>query len=236
VYPALPELFVVRGIITAMRKLPLPLPDFNRLTILPLAVLALLCLVLSFGLRSAEQRSLAVDDADQVIAHSNNLTKLMVDEETGLRGYLLTKDPLFLQPFQVANRQMDSEFSALFQLLSNRPEQSRELVALQAEHHAWKLEADNEITTPSAEVTGNAFLLRRKEAMDRMRVEMDSFANWAETQRTEILAHTLRTNRIILFSTVDLAILLAAFLVWQTQRGIRDIIQQHLELRGQMNK
>jgi hypothetical protein len=67
-------------------------------------------------------------------------------------------------------------------------------------------------------------------------VEMDSFANWAETQRTEILAHTLRTNRIILFSTVDLAILLAAFLVWQTQRGIRDIIQQHLELRGQMNK
>ena len=195
-----------------------------------------LCVVLSFGLRSADQRSLAVDDADQVIAHSNDLTKLMVDEETGLRGYLLTKDPVFLQPFQIADAEMDSEFSALFKLLGNRSAQSRQLTKLQAEHQAWKLEANNEIATPSAEVTGDAFLLRRKKAMDRMRGEMDGFAEWAEVQRTEILARTLRTNHIILFSTVDLAILLAAFLVWQTQRGIRDIIQQHLELRGQMNK
>jgi CHASE3 domain sensor protein len=221
--------------ITAMRTF-LPLKTFRRLTILPLAILALLCLVLSYGLHSVERRSLAVDDADLVIAHSNNLIKLMVDEETGLRGYLLTKNHVFLEPFQVADKQMDSEFSALFGLLSNYPAQTRQLVELQRAHQEWKLDAEREVSDPSAEVTGNAFLLKRKQTMDGMRGEMDSFASWAETQRTQTLAHTLRSNRMILFGTVDFAILLAAFLLWQTQRGIRDIIRTHLELQGQLDK
>lgn len=217
-----------------MRRLPLP--NFNRLIILPLAVLGLLCLVLSYGLRSVEQRSLAVDDADLVISHSNNLIRLMVDEETGLRGYLLTKDPVFLEPFQVADKRLDSEFSALFGLLSKFPTQTRQLVELQAAHGDWRLEASREISAPSGEATGNTFLLKRKQKMDSMRIEMDDFAAWAETQRSETLAHTLRTNRMILFGTVDFAILLAAFLLWQTQRGIREIIRTHLELQGQLNK
>jgi CHASE3 domain sensor protein len=217
-----------------MRKLPLP--NFNRLTILPLAVVGLLCLVLIFGLHSVEQRSLAVDDADLVIAHSNNLLKLIVDEETGLRGYLLTKNPVFLEPFQVADRQMDSEFSALFGLLAQYPAQNSQLVEVQASHRAWKLEANHEISTPSAELSGNAFLLKRKGQMDNMRKEMDSFASWAETQRSQTLARTLRTNRMILFGTVDFAILLAAFLLWQTQRGIREIMQTHVELQSQLNE
>src|ERR1700733_11584496 len=185
-----------------------PLPNFSRLTILPLAVLGSLCLVLSYGLYSVEQRSLAVDDADLVIAHSNNLIKLMVDEETGLRGYLLTKNPVFLQPFQVADKRMDSEFAALFGLLTKFPTQTRQLMGLQTVHRDWKLEANREILSPSAEVTGNTFLLMRKQKMDTMRGEMDNFANWAETQRSQTLARTLRSNRIILFGTVDFAILL----------------------------
>jgi CHASE3 domain sensor protein len=183
-----------------------------------------------------ERRSLAVVEADLVIAHSNNLIKLMVDEETGLRGYLLTKDPVFLEPFQVADTRLGSEFSALFGLLTKFPTQTRQMRELQSAHQDWRQEASREISAPSTETTGNAFLLNRKQEMDSMRVEMDSFANWAETQRSQTLAHTLRTNHIILFGTVDFAILLAAFLLWQTQRGIREIIQTHMELQSQLNK
>jgi CHASE3 domain sensor protein len=214
----------------------LPLPNFNRLTILPLAVIGLLCLVLSYGLYNVEKRSLAVDDADLVIAHSNNLTRLMVDEETGLRGYLLTKNRVFLEPFQAADEQMDSEFSELFRLLAKFPVQTAQLAELQRTHQDWKREANHEIAAPSAETTGNAFLLKRKQTMDVMRGEMDRFAGWAEKQRSETLSRTLRTNRMILYGTVDFAILLAAFLLWQTQKGIRDIIRTHLELQSQLDK
>jgi CHASE3 domain sensor protein len=212
-------------------RLPLPLPNFRRLLILPVAMSGLLCLVLGYGLRSVEQRSLAVDETDLVIAHSNNLIKLMVDEETGLRGYLLTKDPVFLQPFQVVDKQMDSEFFALFGLLHNFPNQTRQLARLQTAHQSWKREANGEISAPSTSVPSDAFLLIRKQKMDGMRGEMDRFADWAETQRSLTLAHALRSNRIILFASVDFAILLAAFLIWQSQKGIRDIVQTHSELQ-----
>lgn len=214
----------------------LPLPNFSRLTILPLAVLGLMCLVLSYGLYSVEQRSLAVDDADLVIAHSNNLMKFMVDEETGLRGYLLTKNPVFLEPFQAADKQMNFEFSELFRLLTKFPDQTRQITELQRIHREWMLDANHEIAAPSAETTGNVFLLKRKQTMDVMRGEMDSFARWAEAQRSQTLARTLRSNRMILYGTVDFAILLAAFLLWQMQKGIRDIIRTHQELQGQLNK
>ena len=214
----------------------LPLPNFSRLTILPLAVLGLMCLVLSYGLYSVEQRSLAVDDADLVIAHSNNLMKFMVDEETGLRGYLLTKNPVFLEPFQAADKQMNFEFSELFRLLAKFPDQTRQIRELQRIHQEWMLDANREISAPSAESTGNAFLLKRKQTMDGMRGEMDNFARWAEIQRSQTLARTLRNNRMILYGTVDFAILLAAFLLWQMQKGIRDIIRTHQELQGELNK
>jgi CHASE3 domain sensor protein len=112
------------SIITAMRRI-LPLPSFSRLIVLPVAMSGLLCLILGYGLRGVEQRSLAVDQADLVIAHSNNLIKLMVDEETGLRGFLLTRNRVSLQPFQIADNRMGSEFLALFALLRNFPDQTK---------------------------------------------------------------------------------------------------------------
>jgi CHASE3 domain sensor protein len=217
-------------------RLLLPLPHFRRLLILPVAMSGLLCLVIGYGLRSVEQRSLAVDEADLVIAHSNNLIKLMVDEETGLRGYLLTKNPVFLQPFQVADKRMDSEFSALFGLLRNYPNQTRQLEELRTAHQDWMREANDEISAPLTGVPGNAFLLTRKQKMDAMRGAMDSFADWAEIQRSKTLAYALRSNRIILFGSVDFALLLAAFLIWQTQKGIHDIVQTHSELQRQFNE
>ncbi len=232
--PVLPACFGLGVLSGAMRTLALP--NFSRLTILPLAVLGLLCLVLTFGLYSVEQRSLAVDDADLVIAHSNNLIKLIVDEETGLRGYLLTKNPVFLEPFHAADKHVDLEFSELFRQLAKFPDQSGQIMELQRTHQGWMLDANREIATPSAEIPESVFLLKRKRTMDRMRGEMDSFVSWAETQRSETLARTLRSNRMILYGTVDFAILLAAFLLWQMQKGIRDIIRTHQELQGELNK
>ncbi len=74
-----------------------------RLLALPIVTLALLALTLAYGFRLVQRSARRVDRSDQVIAHANNLVKLMVDEETGLRGFLLTSDTTFLQPYQVGH-------------------------------------------------------------------------------------------------------------------------------------
>jgi CHASE3 domain sensor protein len=206
------------------------------LIILPIAMSGALCAILIFGLRSVERKSMAVDEADLVIAHSNNLIKLMVDEETGLRGYLLTKNPVFLQPFQITDERMNSEFSALFGLVGNFPNQTRQLAELRMAHQNWEREANDEILSPVTGIPGNAFLLERKQKMDSMRGEMDRFSDWAETQRLQTRSRALRSNRMILFGSVDFAILLAAFLIWQTQSVMRNTIQTHLELQRRFDE
>jgi CHASE3 domain sensor protein len=222
--------------ITGMRPL-LPVPIFRRLIILPIAMSGALCVILIFGLRSVERKSMAVDEADLVIAHSNNLIKLMVDEETGLRGFLLTKNPVFLEPLLVADERMNSEFSALFGLLGNFPDQTKQLAELRTAHLHWKQEANDEISAPlTATPPNNAFLLKRKQEMDSMREQMDRFSDWAETQRLQTRSRALRSNRMILFGSVDFAILLAAFLIWQTQSVMRNTIQTHLELQRQFDE
>jgi CHASE3 domain sensor protein len=206
-------------------------PLFRRLLLFPMALLVLLCAVLSYGLWSVEQRSLAIDDADLVIAHSNNLIKLMVDEETGLRGYLLTQNPVFLQPLRAAEERLNSEFSALFGLIGRSPDETRLLVDLKLTHQDWMREANDEIRLHSSTIPDNDFLLQRKQKMDRMRAEMDRLLNWAESQRSLTLSNTLKTYRTVLFGSVDLAILVAAFLIWQSQYVISRIIRAHLEMQ-----
>src|SRR5580698_6455851 len=88
-----------------------------RLFALPVAALAILALILGYGLQRVEESATAVDRADVVIVHANRLTKLIVDEETGLRGYLLTRNPVFLEPMHTADLQIEPEFDALFTLV-----------------------------------------------------------------------------------------------------------------------
>src|ERR1700722_18133772 len=91
---------------------------YNRLLIrllaLPVAALTVLAIILGYGLQRVQESATAVDRADVVILHANRLIKLMVDEETGLRGFLLSRNPVFLQPLQAADQQIEPEFNTLF--------------------------------------------------------------------------------------------------------------------------
>ena len=122
-----------------------------RLLALPIVTLGLLALTLAYGIQQMQRSARRVDRSDQVIAHANKLVKLMVDEETGLRGFLLTHDPTFLQPYREANQQLDPEFTALFDLIKRDPEQTARLQRIKTEFQAWQKDAAEAIaaTTPT---------------------------------------------------------------------------------------
>jgi CHASE3 domain sensor protein len=112
-----------------------------RLLTLPIVALALLALTLVYGFRQVQRSARRVDRSDQVIAQANNLVKLMVDEETGLRGFLLTRDTTFLQPYQEATQHLEPEFEALFKLIRRDPEQTARLQRMQTAARAWQQSA-----------------------------------------------------------------------------------------------
>jgi len=120
--------------------------------ILALAVLAvLLVLQISYMVRTLQW----VDHTDRVISSARDLTRLMLEMESGMRGYLLTGYTTFLAPYEAAEQQVDPTFTQLRNLTLDNAEQvqrvdqmhgdfgrwhtySRQLIAIRQKSQGWE--------------------------------------------------------------------------------------------------
>ncbi|HWI01771.1 MAG TPA: CHASE3 domain-containing protein [Propionibacteriaceae bacterium] len=61
--------------------------------------------------------------SQEVLVVANHLERLVVDLETGLRGYLITGQPVFLQPAETAQASFSQQAAALQQFVADNPAQ-----------------------------------------------------------------------------------------------------------------
>jgi signal transduction histidine kinase len=94
-------------------------------------------IVLAFGLM-AYSRARSSDDAAQQVGHTYQvietnaqLLNRMVDAETGQRGYLITGDTAYLDPFRGASRDVTDRLAELRRLTADNPLQQRRLDTLE---------------------------------------------------------------------------------------------------------
>ncbi len=194
-----------------------------RLLALPIVALALLASILVYGFRQVQRGARRVDRADQVIAHANNLIKLIVDEETGLRGYMLTRDSVFLQPYHEAIKDLDPEYATLFDLVRNNPEQTARLRNMQTFSRAWQQSAGAFIGAAVPATDLEPQMLERKREMDGVRAAADEFLS-AETRiRADRSFSSLRIDNLTLYGLIGLAAILGALLAWEISRLFRKL-------------
>jgi PAS domain S-box-containing protein len=189
-----------------------------RLLALPIVALGLLALTLAYGIQQMQRGARRVDRSDQVIAHANNLVKLMVDEETGLRGFLLTRDPTFLQPYREANQQLEPEFEALSNLIKHDPQQTARLQRLKTGFQSWQQDAAEAITPPTPTFDSNLHMLERKRKMDDLRAIADDFLTVETRIRASRSFTALRVDKLSLYGLLGLATILAGLLAWEIRR------------------
>jgi PAS domain S-box-containing protein len=189
-----------------------------RLLALPIAALTVLALILGYGLQRIQESASTVDRADVVILHGNRLIKLIVDEETGLRGFLLSRNPVFLQPLHDADQQIEPEFNTLFSMV-HRPDQVARLHRLQQTHQQWEQKAYQEIHSAPADASAmEQHMLQRKQDMDNLRAQMDEFLNIVIGRRAEHSAAYIAVNQYARIGLVLIVALAAAVLTLETRR------------------
>jgi PAS domain S-box-containing protein len=212
-----------------------------RLLALPIAALTVLALILGYGLQRIQDSASTVDRADVVILHANRLIKLMVDEETGLRGFLLSRNPVFLEPLHKADKQIEPEFNTLFTMVQ-RPDQVARLHRLQETHQQWEQKAYQEIHSPPFDASVmEQHMLQRKQDMDNLRAQLDEFLNIVIGRRAEHAAADIEINQYARIGLVLLVALAAAVLILETRRVFHKLTSaynlqiQEIKLRGEQS-
>jgi CHASE3 domain sensor protein len=151
-----------------------------------------------------------------------NVQKDLTDMETGQRGYLLTANPTYLQPYTEANARIGTDFASLRAGLANRMGRDRSLESqLESLAKSKQAEMERSISLREQGYRHRAFMLvdtnEGRDDMDEARrivsslssAESSNFARF-NSERTAALKRVLSAT--IIANTALLV--LAAFLFW----------------------
>jgi CHASE3 domain sensor protein len=153
-------------------------------------------------------------------ADISGVLKDLTDMETGQRGYLLTGDPSYLQPYSDAKGKIGTDFAGLRVALANRAESERSLESqLESLANSKQAEMERSIGMRQQGYRHRAFMLvasnEGMEYMDRARAllsllsaaETSSFARFERERSTSLskaLAETVVVNSCLFVLTACL--------------------------------
>lgn len=196
-----------------------------RAVVLPLVLLTVVAGVLLWQISRLMAAAQWVEHTDQVIAEANETLKLLVDMETGLRGYLVAGDKLFLEPYNRALPQIDPSLYRLGQLVSDNPGQVQAVAAVRPNSVEWRAYA-REMIALREEGGDYASVVRGgrgKATMDAMREQFAGVVGVEQRQRDARNSSAQRAAWLAVASVIGLTLVLGGALGYFTRRQLLEL-------------
>ncbi len=187
---------------------------FNRILLetLLLPVIALLCVsgVLVWQILRAERTVARLQIAGQNIADASLISALIMDQESGVRGYQTTADESFLQPYTLAGAQLRQDLQTLRAGVATQQHGDlRAVDALEQAHRRW-IDGFAVPMIAAVKSGGNtrddAVNLRGKASMDNIRSFEAAILRAQNAQRTSLAEHWRQEVDHTLEATIVLAL------------------------------
>lgn len=207
--------------------------DFKRIllrtVLLPIAVMALLAGILYWQINTLLNASQQVERTDTVLNLSSDLLTLLVDAETGQRGYLVGGDRKFLETYDRAMATLDPMLDKLLQLSRQNPAQIQRLDTIRASYREW---AENAWQEMEVRRKGNDYQTEfnhahGKAVMDRMRGEIADFEQEETTMRSRWVENVKRSTLLVKGIVLGLTIVLGVLLAISTRRQMRNLLHNY---------
>jgi signal transduction histidine kinase/CheY-like chemotaxis protein len=163
-----------------------------------------------------------VEHTDRVINNINRSLKLSVDMETGMRGFLLTGDERFLDPYEVAKPAISTELRGLEELVADNPEQVDRFKRLAALQSSWNEFAQEMITLRR---TGGDYQTpikdrRGKRLADEMREQYEQAANVEHQLRLTRNTDVTHTTVMSVSLYIAFILIVSGILAWVGRRDM----------------
>ncbi len=179
-----------------------------------------------------------VDHSDQVIANARQLMRTIIEMDTGLRGYHLTNDRTFLEPYDDAKTKVAEQFDFLQQLTSDNPSQQQRLAELRSLALAWMEWADQQVAQ-SPGVSAPQTLLVGQQLIEAIRIKQREFISAEEVLRQRRSRRATVLNATVIGSAVGLSLLIAVLLFTLTRRELMALsatYESHLQAEEQQQQ
>jgi signal transduction histidine kinase len=197
--------------------------------VLPAALSALVALVLVVEVRTLLSLSRWIQHTDNVIGEAGQLQRLLIDRESGYRGFAAVGQQEFLDLYTRAGPLLPERWETLRRLVADRPAQLARLAELQPIAREWNAFADKAIALwRSGDVAGSLALQATgygRDRMEKLRAGLDEFVRVEEKLRDErIRSEQVAASRVIVGSVallLLLGLLLGLIARWQLRTVVR---------------
>jgi PAS domain S-box-containing protein len=204
----------------------------QRTVLIPVVLLAILAVVLLWQINYMVESLRQVDHVDQVISDGRLLMRLTLDMETGLRGYLLTGDRIFLEPYHRALESQGQVFQQLQELTRSDPEQRETLERIGVRVKDWQNYADQMIQRREngRDYQSLAVNLPGKQIMDGIRADRERMLSRAQITREQRTVGARRATRSALLTLGFLTIGIALVLMVVTHHRMTALSEAYSDL------
>jgi PAS domain S-box-containing protein len=170
--------------------------------LLPVVALLVLAVCLYIEIESNARTTTALIQADSRISRATLVNRLVVDEETGLRGYQTTGDGRFLEPYNRANQTMPAQIDLLAGMPDTTQAESAQIKDLRESLDTWH----TGFADPVIAVVRNGgqaddidLNLHGKQLMDDIRTDLNEVIDEAQAQRQALIDRRQQGRRELLF-------------------------------------
>lgn len=169
---------------------------------------------------------------DQIDESVNVLHNSLIDQETGQRGYNLTNNPSFLEPYYQGMEDFSQSSKALAELMIKYPSLTAEIEELIEKGEYWHhhygeplVEMSQQGEAPSLEL-----LSAGKQALDDFRLSSEVFFQHIEAERTVVREKMQTGIQITLVSLVISIIAIVCINVYINYRVLKSVVRPIIHL------
>lgn len=164
-----------------------------------------------------------VEHTDQVIGQANKIEKMMVDAETGLRGFTITHQDEFLEPYKNAIDDFPHELQALKDVVGDNPIQAARIDSIAQLYQRWQEHARQVIDLSRRNKSAAEDLIVHaagKKIMDEERSILNDFVDTEDALRTERVTGANQITHIMLIVVIGLGLLIGVIIALLGRRQL----------------
>lgn len=200
----------------------------RQLVALPIVLLILMAGFLVWLIAAATVAQRALDHSDQVTAQLQELENLFIDQETGLRGFQLTRDPVMLDPWKAAAGPIQIHFANLQSMLAGDTEQIQAINDLEVRYNQWLGFAAAVLNQDPATLNASGMNQRGKAMMDGIRATTSKMLRHEQNLRAARSRHARILQRQELIALLVSCVVVGIFLALFTRHHVHAISANYL--------